>query len=607
MLISARNFADDVVDGTVSVQPCVLLFRSSASFAPTVRHLHCQFHLNETNTYVVHGHEKQGALGVPSKRRRPRIDYLGAVQLLDNYKPGMVSVLRSTTGVTFVLRASDFYLIFLPIMPSAKPPTDLPASSPPAGFSKPFSISLSNSKSKASLSATPKPPNPKKRPHSSLADSDSDNDGINRGPQLVSAFDHSAGGAIGINGVEQPKAPLVIHGPKNRDWRDEARRKKGKNILPPEVQAAGSGAASNGGGTERDEVSKEGGLTFLKREVRDGEVDTEMEEDHAIVNAQTEFKPRDADDEALAALLDDRDKKSTLVLPATNANGRADSLRDGRDTFPANEDDMFRNDVASRPDMASLDAYAAVPVEEFGAALLRGMGWKEGDAVGRRKEQISKPKVIERRPALLGIGAKEAPGGVGDELGAWGKGAKGKKKVDKTYNPVMLRNSVTGEMLTEEELAEKKEKQKKEELDWRERRDRNLAIDEGKKREMLAIADTRSRDQDRSNGSSRHTSSRRDRSRSLGSSRHSSSNRERSRSPKGSRHSSSRRDRSRSRERHRGKWRDYNNDDEYDRKERDRRRRERYDGKEASSSSRHRHRATDDYDDSQRRRREEVC
>lgn len=390
----------------------------------------------------------------------------------------------------------------------------------------------------------------------------------------------------------------MINGPKNRDWRDEARRKKGKNILPAEVQAAKSGAPLNGRVADRDEVSKEGGLTFIKREVRDDEGDVKMEETHTLKNEQIEAKPRTADEEAMAALLGDNDNKSTLVLPSIDTDGEAPNLRNGRDTLPANEDDIFRNDVASRPDMASLDAYAAVPVEEFGAALLRGMGWKEGAAVGRRKEQITKPKTIERRPALLGIGAKEAPGGVGDELGAWGKAALGKRKMDTPYNPVMLKNSITGEMVTEDELAERRAKAKKEEGEWRERRDRNLAIDEGKKKDTLAIEDKRSRDKDRSNGSNRHTSSRRDRTRSReSSSRHPSSKRERSSSPH---HTSSRRERSRSKERRHSKRRDYDNND-YDRKDKERRRRERYEGKEESRSERHR-----GYDDGQRRRREEV-
>ena len=476
-------------------------------------------------------------------------------------------------------------------MPSANLTTGIPMPSPSSNPSKPFSISLSISKSKASLSATPQPSNPKKRPHSSLADSDSEIEVIDREPQLVAAFDHSAGGAIGINGVEKPKAPLVIHGPKNRDWRDEARRKKSKNILPAEVQAARSGSVLDGGDADRDEMSKEGGLTFFKRAILDGDGDLKMEDTHTPAVAEMGTKPRTADEEALAVLLGDNEKKSTLVLPTIDSNASPNN----QPTIPASEDSLFRSDVASRPDMASLSAYAAVPVEEFGAALLRGMGWKEGDAVGRRKEQISKPKFIERRPALLGIGAKEAPGGVGDELGAWGKVARGKRKVDKTYNPVLLRNSVTGEMLTEEELAEKKEKQKKEELDWRDRRDKNLAIDEGKKRDLLAIEDKRSRDKDRSNGSSRHSSSRRDRSQSLESSRYSSS-------PKSSRHSSSRRERSRSRERHPSKRRDYDDYNDYERRDRDRRKKERDYEKGDSRSDKRRH----DYDDTQRRRREEV-
>ena len=483
-------------------------------------------------------------------------------------------------------------------MPSASPTTRLSMPSPSSNLSKPFAISLSTSKSKASLSAIPKPLNPKKRPHSSLADSDSETENTDSGPQLVAAFDHSAGGAIGINGVEKPKTPLVIHGPKNRDWRDEARRKKGQNILPAEVQAARSGATLNGGEADRDEVSKEGGLTFGKQAATGGDRDVEMKDIDKLVAARAEGKPRTADEEAMDALLGNDDKKSTLILPALDSN----TTSNNQPTFLAFEDSLFRSDVASRPDMASLSDYAAVPVEEFGAALLRGMGWKEGDAVGRRKEQVSEPKVVERRPALLGIGAKEAPGGVGEELGAWGKVARGKRKVDKTYNPVLLKNSVTGEMLTEEELAEKKEKQKKEELDWRDRRDKNLAIDEGKKRDMLAIEDKRPGDKDRLNGSSRHSSSRRDRSRSLESSRHSSSRRDRSASVKSSRHSSSRRERSRSTERHHSKRRNY---DDYERKDRDRERRRREREYERGDERAERRRGG--YDDAQRRRREEVC
>jgi G patch domain/KOW motif-containing protein len=31
----------------------------------------------------------------------------------------------------------------------------------------------------------------------------------------------------------------------------------------------------------------------------------------------------------------------------------------------------------------NLDAYESMPIEEFGAAMMRGMGWEEGKPVGR--------------------------------------------------------------------------------------------------------------------------------------------------------------------------------------------------------------------------------
>ncbi|KAL8695492.1 MAG: hypothetical protein Q9218_000070 [Villophora microphyllina] len=336
--------------------------------------------------------------------------------------------------------------------------------------SKPFSVSFGTSKTRISKSgstssSSSKPPdNPRKRPHSSLnADSDSDTeDPRSKAPQLVSAFDHSAGGAISVNGVEKAKEPLVIQGLKNRDWREESRReRRGKNLLPAEVQQARqqqqNGAAANGQkgeDVERNEVGTASGLTFVKKD-EDG--DTEMTEElrAAQVDVGAEQKEKTVDEEALEALMGGGTKKSTLVVPAVKSEEAEDAdVRGGRAGM--NEDDHFRSDVASRPDPASLDDYARVPVEEFGLGMLRGMGWKEGEVVGKRKDQVSKARVVERRPALLGIGAKEVSGGVGDELGAWGKVTRGKKKPDKTYNPVVLKNSRTGEMLTEEELQAKK-------------------------------------------------------------------------------------------------------------------------------------------------------
>jgi len=386
-------------------------------------------------------------------------------------------------------------------MPSADSPgrSGVPAIEPPK-TSKLFSISLSSKTKTSAILPTKSPLNSRKRPHSSLAeDSGSDEDGHrNQASQLVTAFDHTAGGAISVGSSEPVMQPLVIQAQKNKNWREESRRKRGKNLLPAEEQAARQGRVIEGnegiGGEEETY-----GLTIFKRKDENGDVPMADAKEVVMV----EKKIRTADEEALEALLEGK-KKSDLILPAIRNGDDFDTRFAGR----ANEDDEFKTDIASRPDSASLDDYAAVPIEEFGAALLRGMGWKEGDVVGKNKGQSSKPRLVERRPALLGIGAKEVPDGL-EELGAWGKGAKKKNRYTKGLAPVLLKNSVTGEMLTEEELKAKKEKEQVVEVDWRERRDRNLRIDEDKK------AERGYREKDRSHQSSRHSSSsRRDRDRS---------------------------------------------------------------------------------------------
>jgi hypothetical protein len=363
----------------------------------------------------------------------------------------------------------------------------------------------------------------RKRPHSALAEPDSDHEEDTTEPQLVSAFDHS--GAIISNGSPKTNTSLlVIQAEKNKDWREESRKRSRKNLLPAEVQAAQSLRTSDVviPPIERNEVSKVSGIQFVHRD-HDG--DTTMARlEAAQRNPEQAVQPtKTVDEEALEALLGG-EKKSTLHIPALPADDQYGyDPSDPANSDYANEDDRFKADVASRPDVASLEDYTATPVEDFGAALLRGMGWKDGEAVGKRRAGAPAPKnpvLKERRPNLLGIGAKEVPGGVGDEFGAWGKVANGKRKTDLTYSPVLLKNTVTGELLTEEELVKKKEQQaanknKGGEDDWRERRDRNLKIDAVRKsdrlgKERLALEDVATGEKNKSNRDARRRERTRD-------------------------------------------------------------------------------------------------
>ncbi|KAH6588275.1 hypothetical protein BASA50_010826 [Batrachochytrium salamandrivorans] len=71
--------------------------------------------------------------------------------------------------------------------------------------------------------------------------------------------------------------------------------------------------------------------------------------------------------------------------------------------------EKYRHDITLRPDECSLDDYKRVPIDHFGEAMLRGMGWADGKAVGKSQKGLLAPVVVKARPHLLGLGATPAP------------------------------------------------------------------------------------------------------------------------------------------------------------------------------------------------------
>lgn len=72
------------------------------------------------------------------------------------------------------------------------------------------------------------------------------------------------------------------------------------------------------------------------------------------------------------------------ILDAKNTNKDVDQSHLTITTI--DESTAFRNDVANRPDETTMEDYERMPVEHFGAALLRGMGWSEGQGIGRNRK-----------------------------------------------------------------------------------------------------------------------------------------------------------------------------------------------------------------------------
>ncbi|CCH43680.1 Pre-mRNA-splicing factor [Wickerhamomyces ciferrii] len=92
------------------------------------------------------------------------------------------------------------------------------------------------------------------------------------------------------------------------------------------------------------------------------------------------------------------------------------------------ETKALRQDIETRAEEATLEDYEKIPVDDFGAAMLRGMGWKgEEDKESKDEEKKGKPVIpVAQRTLYLGLGAKDD-----------GKG-KDPKPIDKSYIPVKM-------------------------------------------------------------------------------------------------------------------------------------------------------------------------
>jgi hypothetical protein len=229
------------------------------------------------------------------------------------------------------------------------------------------------------------------------------------------------------NGRSEPEGK-VIAALKNGDWREIARKRRAraKMYIPP---GAHTEASTNARVVGSSETINSGpslvGLHKRKHTQVDTtqDVPTETEPPLAREDIVTE------DERAIRALIadaegDDGTEGATAdIIPMANSSRRAPT-----------EDDAFREDVEDLPNEATLQDYERMPVSQFGAALLRGMGWKPGEPASRNKNRgIVEPWLPSARPALLGIGAKERE--VFDD--GSGRNRSTPSRPDKKYKPLL--------------------------------------------------------------------------------------------------------------------------------------------------------------------------
>lgn len=270
--------------------------------------------------------------------------------------------------------------------------------------------------------------------------------------------------------------PLIIPSQVNKDWRLESLQRRGVSgqALAGALRAAGGIGALGGGATgqvaqngpETLTAAVQSGLVVRKpsaaestqnggEDVQTSLQDVPIESDvtysrNGLLTAsmlsselpteQTEAGAEaEIEQEALRALMNDQEVDTSRRVDIIHI----DNDGDWRTRAKVSEDEAYRQDVQTRPSESTLDDYANVPVHEFGAALLRGMGWKDGEVVGKNKNyQFAKPKDTNKRPAFLGIGATPRPVDENEDALFGLKGKKPHKQAP-LYTP-MVRVSKSG-------------------------------------------------------------------------------------------------------------------------------------------------------------------
>ncbi|KAJ7124999.1 DExH-box splicing factor binding site-domain-containing protein [Mycena epipterygia] len=271
-------------------------------------------------------------------------------------------------------------------------------------------------------------------PPASYHDPDSSDEDDDQQDELVTGFDamgaqrfffHNLSHSSLHKSKKVPQGPLIIPALKNRDWRELARKRRSASQFVPESAKAATGKDGSVGGLGVKDTINSGPLLsglqvrakVKKEEDDDAEAIEEQETEMVEVKAEEETE----DQRALRAILagaDGLENESMIDIIPT----------------PMTETDAYKQDVDELPDVATLDDYNRVPVAQFGLALLRGMGWKEGTAATRKPGKgLIQPYLPEARPSLLGIGAKEQE--VFDD-GSTKKG-NANKRPERRYVPVV--------------------------------------------------------------------------------------------------------------------------------------------------------------------------
>ncbi|OWZ15218.1 hypothetical protein PHMEG_00011182 [Phytophthora megakarya] len=197
-------------------------------------------------------------------------------------------------------------------------------------------------------------------------------------------------------------------------------------------------------------------------------------------------------------IADDREKKRSELFQDGEKRPKSDQKKPilQQNAVPGLDElqdvtDKYRHDVALRPEAPDVhsDVYDSVPVEAFGAALLRGMGWKgdvDPDDVGVAPQP---------RHKLLGLGATKRPTLPGED-----KKKRKKRKDEQDKQP----DRRSGLNMDKPRVDRREDKERRSRRESRSpERDRRLRSRSQSRRKRSRSRDRDRRDRDRSDGRDR--------------------------------------------------------------------------------------------------------
>lgn len=219
------------------------------------------------------------------------------------------------------------------------------------------------------------------------------------------------------NRGQKAEGPMVIPALPNRDWRQAATRRT-PSYRPEEKKR------DNGEDTKPDRIGDEpqrSGLRFaVKRGVEEdmGGVEVKQEKEESVtVNANSQTTTTTQTTTVKSEPVDPADPPKPMTLEeqalqailAGNQSIESDADRAQREMIiqseadrliqPMSETDALQRDLDALPEESTRDDYQNVPIEAFGMAMLRGMGWNPKD------ESNTKIHTPKPRPGQLGLGA----------------------------------------------------------------------------------------------------------------------------------------------------------------------------------------------------------